>query len=138
MSSLINCWRYARITSKITTPRSGARLELQPGCLKTPVKTKMLNEACLVTKLSRKHLINKFKNPEILKLKGRRSGRPHRYDEGTLSPLIRELWVDMERITSKRMNVAYKDWILKGIPLWCCIGKVKIKWREMCVLFISF
>jgi len=75
-------------------------------------KSKILSEAVLVTQLSRKHLIRKLRAPHVLLKKGSKSGRPRKYPETMLlSHYIRSTWIDMDRISGKRMKSALKDWL---------------------------
>jgi hypothetical protein len=74
-------------------------------------KTALLNEATQVTKLSRKHLIRLLGRPKEVLAKKKASGRPAKYPVAQLLPHIRELWVQMERISGRRMKAAYPDWL---------------------------
>jgi len=74
-------------------------------------KSKMLTEAQLVTRLSRKHLIKQLNQPlETLK-RGKSSGRQATYDRKLLEPHLRYLYLQMERISAKRMKVALAEWL---------------------------
>ena len=74
-------------------------------------KTKMLSEAESVTKLTRKHLVRLLKLSKEKILKKKSSGRPKKYPVDLLLPHIQFLWVQMERISAKRMKEAYSDWL---------------------------
>jgi hypothetical protein len=74
-------------------------------------KTALLNEATEVTKLSRKHVIRLLKQPKEVLAKKKASGRKAKYPPELLLPHIRELWVQMERISGRRMKAAYPDWL---------------------------
>ena len=74
-------------------------------------KTSLLNEATQVTRLSRKHLIRMLQHPEEELAKKKASGRPPKYPPELLLPHIRYLWIQMERISGRRMKVAYADWL---------------------------
>jgi hypothetical protein len=74
-------------------------------------KTTLLNEATQVTKLSRKHLIRLLKQPKEVLAKKKASGRKPKYPAELLLPHIRELWIQMERISGRRMKAAYPDWL---------------------------
>jgi len=74
-------------------------------------KSQILDEAFLVTQLTRKHLIRQLnETQEILALK-KPSGRRPLYDRELLLPHVRFLWIQMERICGKRMKAAYPDWL---------------------------
>lgn len=73
-------------------------------------KGKILDEASLVTQLSRKHLIRLLnQSPEEIKKK-KSSGRKPKYSREELIPHIEFLWIQMERISAKRMKPAFPDW----------------------------
>ena len=74
-------------------------------------KTALLNEATQVTKLSRKHLIRLLQHPEEELAKKKPSGRNPQYPPELLLPHLRYLWIQMERISGKRMKAAYPDWL---------------------------
>ena len=78
-------------------------------------KGKILNHAELVTKRSRKRLIKRLK--ELKENNGLRikkgSGRPLVYSRSELIPYIKFLWVQMEKISAKRMSAAMPDWLPK-------------------------
>jgi hypothetical protein len=74
-------------------------------------KSRLLDEASLVTQKSRKHLIRLLNSaPSILNHK-KASGRNPIYDRDLLMPHIRFLWIQMERISGRRMKEAYPDWL---------------------------
>lgn len=74
-------------------------------------KTALLNEATQVTGLSRKHLIRQLQNPKEVLAKRKPSGRKPKYDPVILTPFIAFLWVQMERISARRMKAAFRDWL---------------------------
>ena len=74
-------------------------------------KTALLNEATQVTKLSRKHLIRLLKQPEEVLAKKKSSGRRPKYPPELLLPHLKFLWIQMERISGRRMKAAYVDWL---------------------------
>lgn len=74
-------------------------------------KTALLNEATEVTKLSRKHVIRLLKQPKEVLAKKKASGRKPKYPPELLLPHIRRLWIQMERISGRRMKAAYPDWL---------------------------
>jgi len=78
-------------------------------------KGKLLDHAELVTKRSRKRLIKRLK--ELKANDGRSikkgSGRPLVYSRTELIPYIKFLWVQMEKISAKRMKAAMPDWLPK-------------------------
>jgi hypothetical protein len=74
-------------------------------------KTALLNEATQVTRLSRKHLIRLLQRPEEVLAKRKPSGRRPTYVPNQLLPHIRYLWIQMERISGRRMKAAYPDWL---------------------------
>ena len=74
-------------------------------------KTKMLTEATLVTKLTRKHLIRVLKQSKEAISRKKASGRKKTYDPEILSPHIKFVWMQMERISSRRMKAAFPDWL---------------------------
>jgi hypothetical protein len=74
-------------------------------------KSKMLTEAVAVTKLSRKHLIRVLKLPKEAIEKKKASGRKKKYDPEKLNPHIEFLWIQMERISARRMKAGLVDWL---------------------------
>ncbi len=74
-------------------------------------KSKMLTEAISVTGLTRKHLVRLLKLPKEKILKKKSSGRPKKYPVALLLPHIQFLWIQMERISARRMMEAYSDWL---------------------------
>jgi hypothetical protein len=74
-------------------------------------KTALLNEATQVTRLSRKHLIRLLKQPKEILAQKKASGRKAKYSRELLLPHIRALWIQMERISGRRMKAAYADWL---------------------------
>lgn len=74
-------------------------------------KTVLLNEATQVTELSRKHLIRLLKQPKEVLAKKKASGRKPKYPKDMLITHIKTLWIQMERISGRRMKAAYPDWL---------------------------
>lgn len=74
-------------------------------------KTKMLSEAVSVTGLSRKHLVRFLKLSKETILKKKPGGRPKKYPVALLIPHLQFIWVQMERISARRMKEAYSDWL---------------------------
>ena len=74
-------------------------------------KSKMLTEAMSVTGLTRKHLVRLLKLPKDKILKKKASGRPKKYPVPLLLPHIQFIWIQMERISARRMMAAYSDWL---------------------------
>ncbi len=78
-------------------------------------KGQLLDHAELITNRSRKHLIRRLQNlnyaPRSEPLKTQ--GRPLVYAKEELLPHLKYLWIQMERISPKRMRQALKDWLPK-------------------------
>ena len=74
-------------------------------------KSQILDEASKVTQLSRKHLIRLLNEPARVLARKKASGRNPIYDRALLLPHIEFLWIQMERISSRRMKAAYPDWL---------------------------
>lgn len=74
-------------------------------------KSRILDEARLVTQLSRKHLIRQLNETKEILAQKKPSGRKPIYDRDLLLPHIQFLWSQMERISGKRMKAAYPDWL---------------------------
>jgi hypothetical protein len=74
-------------------------------------KTILLNEAQEVTKLSRKQLIRLLNQPLEILTKKKPSGRKPKYSPELLRPHIQYLWIQMERISSRRMKAAMSEWL---------------------------
>ena len=94
-------------------------------------KTKLLDVSERVLKLHRKHLIRRlnfkqFENIENYSIETR--GRPKTYDYEALKPHISYLWNQMERVCSKRMKEALKEWL----PLYKdCPANLKMQLLKM-------
>ena len=76
-------------------------------------KTELLTQAEEITGLTRKHLIRLLKSSKEKLMKRKSSGRPKKYSRDMLIPHIQYLWIQMERISGKRMKAAYPDWLPK-------------------------
>jgi hypothetical protein len=74
-------------------------------------KTILLNEAQEVTKLSRKQLIRLLNQPLKILTKKKPSGRKPKYPPELLRPHIEYLWIQMEKISSRRMKEALSEWL---------------------------
>lgn len=74
-------------------------------------KTKLLNEAAQVTQLTRKHLIRLLKRPQEVLANKKASGRKRTYPPELLTPHLKFLWIQMERISARRMKAAFPDWL---------------------------
>ena len=74
-------------------------------------KSRLLTEATQVTQLSRKHLIRILGRPELDLIKRKKSGRKPLYSAESLVPHIEFLWIQMERITARRMKAALPEWL---------------------------
>jgi hypothetical protein len=74
-------------------------------------KSKMLTEAVAVTKLSRKHLIRVLNQSKEVISQKKPSGRKKKYDPEKLNPHLQFLWIQMERISARRMKAAFVDWL---------------------------
>ena len=72
-------------------------------------KSQILTEAGQVTQLSRKHLIRVLNQPKEAIAQRKSSGRKKKYDPERLIPHIRFLWIEMERISSRRMKAGLAD-----------------------------
>lgn len=93
-------------------------------------KTALLNEATEVTKLSRKHLIKLLKRPAEVLAKKSPAGRKPTYPPELLLSHVRRLWIQMERISGRRMKAAYPDWL----PLYKhfeCTSQIKLLLERM-------
>lgn len=73
-------------------------------------KTALLTQSENVSKLSRKHLIRRLNDPQGSTPK-KRSGAPSKYIRGQLRPIIRELWIPMQRLSPRRMHAALPEWM---------------------------
>lgn len=73
-------------------------------------KTELLTQAENVSKLSRKHLIRRLNAPEMSTPK-KRPGAPSKYIKDQLRPIIRELWIPMQRLSPRRMHAALPEWL---------------------------
>jgi hypothetical protein len=83
-----------------------------PGYLKATraEKTNLLTQSENVSKLSRKHLIRRLNDKEVAMPK-KRSGAPQKYVRDLLRPIIRELWIPMQRLSARRMQAALPEWL---------------------------
>lgn len=72
-------------------------------------KSKVLDEMTLILGCTRKWAI-KLLSKNIPESKPRK-GRPHRYPQELLVPILYELWCKMNRVNSKRFKVALPLWI---------------------------
>jgi hypothetical protein len=74
-------------------------------------KTAILDEAIEVTKYSRKQLIRLLGQPAEELAKKKPSGRKPKYPPELLRPHIQYLWIQMERVNSRRMKAALPEWL---------------------------
>lgn len=74
-------------------------------------KSLILDEVSRVTHLSRKHLTRMLNEPARVLARKKASGRNPKYDRALLLPHIEFLWIQMERISARRMKAAYPDWL---------------------------
>jgi hypothetical protein len=74
-------------------------------------KTRILTEASRITGLSRKHLVRMMTLSKERLLKRKASGRPKKYPRAMLIPHVQFLWIQMERVSAKRMKANYADWL---------------------------
>lgn len=83
-----------------------------PGYLKATKieKSNLLTQSENVSKLSRKHLIRRLNDKEVAVPK-KRSGAPQKYLRDQLRPIIRELWIPMQRLSPRRMHAALPEWL---------------------------
>jgi len=83
-----------------------------PGYLKATKieKTAILTQSENVSKLSRKHLIRRLNHPEVA-IPKKRSGAPRKYTREQLRPIIRNLWIPMQRLSPRRMHAALPEWL---------------------------
>lgn len=73
-------------------------------------KSLLLDQACEITGKHRKTIIKTLNN-KVIKNNKKRCGTKIKYPEELLLPHIKFLWISMERISSKRMKAAFKDWL---------------------------
>lgn len=73
-------------------------------------KTLLLTQVAEVSELSRKHLIRRLNDPEVA-VAQKRSGAPQKYLRDHLRPIIRELWIPMQRLSARRMHAALPEWL---------------------------
>lgn len=78
-------------------------------------KSQLLDIAELVTKRTRKQLIRRLNRLKEQEERGLvvKVGRPLIYSREELIPHIRYLWLQMERVSAKRMKEAFKLWLPK-------------------------
>ena len=74
-------------------------------------KTEILNEANRITKLTREHLGRRLRSTKESILRRKPSGRPKKFARDLLMPHIQYLWIQMERVSAKRMKANYPDWL---------------------------
>jgi hypothetical protein len=92
-------------------------------------KGNLLDHAELVTKRSRKQLIRRLNSLcGSSELKDKRPGRPLVYSREDLTPHIKFLWEQMERISCKRMKAAMKIWLPKYKD---CPAHLKMQLHQM-------
>ena len=74
-------------------------------------KSRLLTEASRITGLTRKHVIRMMRESKEKLLKRKASGRPKKFPRAQLIPHIQFLWIQMERVSAKRMKANYADWL---------------------------
>lgn len=74
-------------------------------------KTELLNHATEATGLSRKHLTRVLNSPPEVVARKKPSGRKCKYPKELLLFHIQFLWIQMERISGRRMKAALQDWL---------------------------
>ena len=75
-------------------------------------KSLLLDHACKITGKHRKSIIRVLNSDEVIKNnKKEKCGAKTKYSRELLLPHIKYLWESMERISSKRMKAAFKDWL---------------------------
>jgi len=74
-------------------------------------KTALLTEAARTTGLSRKHLIRLLQSSREALARKKPSGRRPKYPPEVLLPHLGFLWVQMERISARRMKAGFPDWL---------------------------
>ena len=72
-----------------------------------------LDHLVAITKRSRKHVIKEINKPVENLKKKKVSGRPSKYNKAELLPHIKYLWLQMERISPRRMRAGLRDWLPK-------------------------
>jgi len=77
-------------------------------------KTQLLDDASKITGHHRKSLIRILSaNQKIKNNKKKNCGAKVKYPEEILLPHVKYLWIEMERISSRRMKAAFTDWLPK-------------------------
>jgi hypothetical protein len=91
-------------------------------------KSNLLDHAELVTKRSRKQIIRRLRQMTSPEEKFQTSGRPLIYSREELIPHLKFLWIQMEKISAKRMNAAMRDWLPKYKD---CPGHLKLQLEKL-------
>lgn len=86
-----------------------------------------LDHLVAITKRSRKHLIKLVKRASEQLKKKKESGRPLVYQREELVPHIKYLWLQMERVSARRMKAGLKDWL----PKYDCPAHLKMQLLKM-------
>ena len=86
-----------------------------------------LDHLVAITKRSRKHLIKLVQRPDEILNKKKLSGRSEVYQRDELLPHIKYLWLQMERVSSRRMKAGLKDWL----PKYDCPAHLKMQLLKM-------
>lgn len=73
-------------------------------------KTAILDEFCAVSGLSRKHAIRMLKTGLASRVK--RSGPKFKYDEASVLPALKTIWIGMGEVNAKKVQAGIKLWLL--------------------------
>jgi hypothetical protein len=82
-------------------------------------KTKILDEFCHVSKYNRKYAIRLLNRP--LKRRGIKSGPKSKYQREDFIATLKELWLAMNKMCSKKMVVAFEKWL----PFYECPAEIR-------------
>lgn len=88
-------------------------------------KSRILDEFCAVNSYNRKHAIRILNS--IIKPRTKRPGPVSKYDRLDVLKALRELWKLMNEMCSKKMKVAFMDWL----PFYETSDEVKILLMQM-------
>ena len=88
-------------------------------------KSKILDEFCTVNNYNRKHAI-RILNGDV-KPRTRKPGPTSKYNRNDVLKALKELWLLMNEMCSKKMKFAFVDWL----PFYECSDEVKILLMKM-------
>jgi len=88
-------------------------------------KSKILDEFCTVNNYNRKHAI-RILNGEV-RPRVRKPGPTSKYNRSDVLKALKELWQLMNEMCSKKMKVAFVDWL----PFYECSDEVQILLMQM-------